>query len=499
MKKMLGSALSLAVITSTISLPAFGVAKSGANCSKAGITSIVANKKYTCVKSGNKLIWDKGQIVVKAPITSSTSKPTQTSANNENFIQSPVVATVDQCKLLDQRTNKQQYSNVGFPLSLPNSAPENPNIIPVTGHAKALFIPIDFSDYPGTADFLKLMNSQAKDFTNWYTYFSNGKLQFDVATSNSWIRAPKKASQYVIGHGVANGPNDFARLMNETAQEFIDAAGNRFNYDGVTSVLFYFPVDAKTGITNSILGRNVVLKTPQGEKALVYFSPGTYSYDLEKKLKVPNSHFWSLWIHELLHSQGLALHAPGNGSRTGLGQEQELGSTVLDVWETFLLGWLNDDQVYCLPADKISNTTIYLQPIEVKGAGYKTAIVTLDDHRALVVESRRPVGYSDFWLPEDSGIFVSLLDTTKDNDRSQESTGEDSGNDFKFQKWSYYLVPDGRKVPISLEPGSTSSYSNPNSNFRNWLMKLGDKVTYGGVSITLKKSNTQDVILVEKS
>ena len=480
MKKLATAALVLVSCAALLSTPAFAAVKAGSACAKAGITSTSAGKNYTCIKSGKKLVWDSGVIA-----------QTNTSIS---YLQSPEVATVNECKLLDQRTNKQQYNNTGFPLTIPNSEPENPNIIPVTGHSKALFIPIDFSDAPGTPEFLKLMNAQAKEFTDWYTYFSNGKLQFEVTTSNSWIRAPKKASEYVIGHGVANAPNDFGKIMNDTAQEFINAAGNKFNYDGVTSVLFYFPIDAKTGITNSILGRNVTLKTPQGDKALVYFSPGTYSYELEKKLKVPNSHFWSLWIHELLHSQGIALHSPGNGSRTGLGQEQEMGSTILDVWETFLLGWLNDNQVYCLPKNQIDKQTILLQPIEVKGAGYKTSIVTLDQHRALVVESRRPVGYSDFWDKTDIGTLVYLVDTTKDNDRSQESTGADSGNDMRFQKWGFYLVPDNRVTP---------KYDGKNflefSNYRNWLMKPGDSVTYEGVKISLKKSDSKDTITIEKN
>jgi len=472
----------LALFTISISaLPANASVKAGSACSKVGLTSLVSGKTYTCIKSGKKLIWDSGK---------------KLSTNSDiSYIQSPELAKVDECRLLDRRINKQQYNNTGFPLTLPSSDPQNPNIIPAVGHSKALFIPIDFSDYPGTTKFLKLMNAQAKEFTDWYSYFSNNKLQFDVATSDVWFRAPKKASEYVIGHGVANGPNNFGKLMHDAAQDFINSTNNTFNFDGVTSVLFYFPEDAKTGITNSILGRNEgTLKTPQGEKSLVYFSPGTYSYELEKKLKVPNSHFWSLWIHELLHSQGVALHAPGNGSRTGLGQEQELGSTVLDVWETFLLGWLNDNQVYCLPKNLVDKQTVLLQPIEVKGDGYKAAIVPLDDHQALVVESRRPVGYSNFWNKEDMGTFIYIVDTTKDNDRSQESSGPDSGNDVKFEKWAYYLVPDNRTIP---------KYDGRNflevSDYKNWLMKPGDSVTFQGVKITLKNSNSKDVISVEKT
>jgi hypothetical protein len=472
----------LAIISISLSLASANAAvKPGSSCVEAGLKSLVSGKTYTCIKSGNKLAWDKGVSL-------------QTKSNT-SFVQSAEFAKVEECKLLDQRKNKQQYNNTGFPLTIPSSDPENPNIIPAIGSAKAIFIPIDFPDYPGTSKFLKLMNAQAKEFTDWYSYFSNNKLQFDVATSKTWFRAPKKGSEYVIGHGVANGPNPFGKIMHDTAQEFINATNNAFNFDGVTSVLFYFPEDAKTGITNSILGRNEgTFKTPQGEKSLVYFSPGTYSYEIEKKLKVPNSRFWSLWIHELLHSQGVSLHAPGNGSRTGLGQEQEMGSAVLDVWETFLLGWLNDNQIYCLPKNQVNKQTVLLQPIEVKGSGYKTAIIPLDNHRALVVESRRPVGYSNFWGKEDSGTLIYIVDTTKDNNRSQESTGADSGNDQKFDKWAYYLVPDKRKTPKYNGRNFLES-----SDHRNWLMKTGDSVTFEGVKITLKSSKSKDVILVEKN
>jgi hypothetical protein len=35
-------------------------AKAGAKCSKVGVKSVVGTKTFTCIKSGTKLIWDKG-------------------------------------------------------------------------------------------------------------------------------------------------------------------------------------------------------------------------------------------------------------------------------------------------------------------------------------------------------------------------------------------------------------------------------------------------------
>ena len=48
-------------------------AKAGAKCNKVKATSVVKGKKYTCIKSGKKLIWNKG-VAVK-PVAKPSTKP----------------------------------------------------------------------------------------------------------------------------------------------------------------------------------------------------------------------------------------------------------------------------------------------------------------------------------------------------------------------------------------------------------------------------------------
>lgn len=48
--------------------PAQAVVKAGAKCTKAGMTSTQSGKKYTCIKSGGKLIWNKG-VTIKKVVT----------------------------------------------------------------------------------------------------------------------------------------------------------------------------------------------------------------------------------------------------------------------------------------------------------------------------------------------------------------------------------------------------------------------------------------------
>ena len=65
----------------TISLiPAYSATppKSGSACSKQGITKSYKGKKFTCIKSGKKLIWDKGVKVSPTQIVSQTPSPTPT-------------------------------------------------------------------------------------------------------------------------------------------------------------------------------------------------------------------------------------------------------------------------------------------------------------------------------------------------------------------------------------------------------------------------------------
>lgn len=62
MKKIL---LAFSLIISLIApINAHAAVKAGASCKKAGQITTIAGKKFTCVKSGKKLVWNKGVAVV---------------------------------------------------------------------------------------------------------------------------------------------------------------------------------------------------------------------------------------------------------------------------------------------------------------------------------------------------------------------------------------------------------------------------------------------------
>ena len=68
----------LSLSLSLLSLPSSAAVKAGSSCNKAGIKSVSAGKTYTCVKSGKKLLWDKGVLLPVAkpsPKASSSATP----------------------------------------------------------------------------------------------------------------------------------------------------------------------------------------------------------------------------------------------------------------------------------------------------------------------------------------------------------------------------------------------------------------------------------------
>jgi hypothetical protein len=62
MRKVLILLLAITLLGAT---PVHALTKAGAKCSKAGATSTSAGKKYTCIKSGKSLVWNKGVTVKK--------------------------------------------------------------------------------------------------------------------------------------------------------------------------------------------------------------------------------------------------------------------------------------------------------------------------------------------------------------------------------------------------------------------------------------------------
>ena len=82
-KRALAAILAAFLLVGVIPQVSAATAKAGASCSKLKATSVVKGKKFTCIKSGKKLVWDKGVLIkpVKA-------KPTPSPVSNADNLSS---------------------------------------------------------------------------------------------------------------------------------------------------------------------------------------------------------------------------------------------------------------------------------------------------------------------------------------------------------------------------------------------------------------------------
>ena len=67
------------IVALTLSIEASAAITPGAKCSKVGVKQVYKGKTYTCVKSGKKMVWNKGLVVLKpTPTITATPKPKST-------------------------------------------------------------------------------------------------------------------------------------------------------------------------------------------------------------------------------------------------------------------------------------------------------------------------------------------------------------------------------------------------------------------------------------
>ncbi len=461
MNKRLIAVLSILFISLSQSLVSANAAvKAGGACKKAGITSTTSGKIFTCVKSGKKLVWSKG-------ISTTTSV---------QFTEVGTTVDVESCKLLDARRNKQQPNNVGFPLQ--------EDIIPVTGNLNVIVIPVDFSDRPGGQLPSEYLIDQTNKMNEWYKFFSGNQVNLTFQIGKEWVRAPKADSEYVVPKSVANSPGVAVDVQFKMAQDIITASKNQFDFKK-SSILFFYTPTIKS-VDYDMGGRGVNLSTPDGSKNFFFWGGGAYHFDDRNvKASLKKEKMWAFWIHEMLHSQGLALHSPANGSSTGLHADQYGTSLAIDSWELFRLGWIANPNVACLDKSLGINNKLILKPIELGSKIARFAVVKLNSYEALVIESRRPTGYSKEWKSDQKGILVYRIDMRNDNDRSGESTG-DTGNSPSFPKWGYLLSPDNKNMN-NLTPYEIERY----------IVRANQTVSYSKIEIKLLASDIdQDLVQI---
>ena len=179
------------------------------------------------------------------------------------------------------------------------------------------------------------------------------------------------------------------------------------------------------------------------------------------------------WAHETGHMFGLTdvrdTVDPTKQDSSDLGVFDLMNSMVapeLLAWQRFILGILNDDQVRCVTGSFV--TTHLLAPVERITNDSKMVVIPISKYKAVIVESRRNLGYDTTLGTLNEGAIVYTLDTTI----------------------GY------RKSPLKIVPSPTSTDTTWR---RDAALKLNESATIWGYKITnIESGEFGDVVKVEK-
>ena len=347
-------------------------AKAGAKCTKVGSKSVVGAKTFTCIKSGTKLIWDKG---VKAVVA---------------------VDLLAACKL-PVADGRGDVSIGGWP--------RIDERLKSTGDVIATVVMVDFPDAPATmtpADAFARISPAADVFQE----MSYGKLSYTFKPALKWYRMSKNSSNYVKGGWTFDKHRDY---ITEAAK----LADADVNFSKTDSLIILANPDAK-GMGDSGPAFSAIRKsgiTLDGK----YISNGaTSAYDL--------NNWKSIWLnHEVTHTLGLVdlyaftqsnpanrydgLRYTGEFSYMGF-SSYESNAPSLFAFERWNLGWINDSQIKCLNDAK---STELISPVQTSG-GVKAVIIPISRTKAVVIESRRAIGIDKNIAK--SGALVYVVDSS---------------------------------------------------------------------------------------
>ena len=389
MKRTLLIAVSISAILSNSTPFGFAAASAGKSCSKINDTSIVNGKKYTCIKSGNKLIWNKG-ILVSGELSNNQSKDPITS-NKADFLQT------NECKL--QRIGESPDLFIGFP--------RDKKYIPSLGDRKAIVLFVDFNDLSlNKKAVTEWKNVQIPNAEKAFSELSYGKYRLKFEIVEKTYRLPSPSNTYLLD-GYGNLPNStIARAMNH--QKIIldtlkvsDSDIDFSQYDFLNIITPDWKENVESGASGAA-GFNV-----DGKSFFLSNSGPSGDY-----IGDPTKINWL--VHETGHQLGLT-HI-FDYSQGQLSPFDLMGSTFamtdLIGWNKFFLSWIDDTQVDCV-SNSISTENIhFITPMGINGSGTKLVIYKLSPTAAIAIENRR--GNKFYSLASNQeGIIVYKIDLTK--------------------------------------------------------------------------------------
>ena len=373
--------------------------------------------------------------------------------------------SIEKCRIkeISDQGNQKGDLAAGFPFM--NRYASYPNEI------KMALIPIDFSDLAGDSGFKSSVVPQTQKISDWYSSVSGGKMNITWAIGADWIRLPGASSEYAV---------PFSGAYPETANfwnKVLPAVDSKFDLTGVQVINFVLP-NGQSVIKESVQSfpfLNEMKSVNSNRTKLLSFATAGVFFDGDVR------NYWSYWAHEFGHTIGLAHIGSSRGSSQAITGYDLMGNQdgpykELSGWMRFIIGWLDDSQVYCQDVDNLVTNDISLVPLSDSKTGIKMAVIPTSIDSAIIIESRRPTKFSCGIPNLPSGVLVYTYDA-------------------KLGNQSYFLTA---QYPSTRVRNIKCKDNDRMEDYPDALLHKGDSIQVGNFQITVLSSGNVDQIRVTK-
>ncbi len=324
-------------------------------------------------------------------------------------------------------TSKCQMPDKTGSTNLSNGFPRAEGRLPNRGAIKALIIPVEFTDLPGTGSPATNYKEMAKGTADFYYKQSQRTVRFEFTTLANYVNLNVPVGSFNLGSYNGGDPYSYFMAGLKAVENILDIS----DFD-VAYVLPPTTVRANQIAYGPAFPANVNSNEYQNATGRI-LNGSVGGQDAWQPLAGAG---WKWMAHETGHTFGLYDWYTLDGTNPyGPWDIMSLNWSVeaieLNSWNRYITGWLAESQVNCLDASEVltSPKSFKIETLSVDSNRSKSVMIKLTDSKILIVEARATAGL-DRLSEMRTGLVVYTVDITIPSIKGMAKTIIRSGGGF---------------------------------------------------------------------